>query len=901
MTQKPDDIFAGGGEMGRLMRSHNWHQTPFGAAENWSVSLKTAVSICLNAYFPTAVWWGEDFRLLYNDPFRPILGRNRHPQSLGRPAQAIFPESWHVIGLQLKSIFETQQANREENIMLPVLRQGFLEESYYTYSYSPLRDAAGTVEGVFTVLSETTSQILSERRLAVLTALSAHCYESKTTDEVYRLTTQALAQNPADIPFSALYHLDVTYAQATLCEATSAPYLPQTISLSQIDPWLFAQVLRTKNSLTVDEVAGRLAMTGPLADATAEVADATLPVGVFSLPVTQARVLPVCASDQSDVMGLLVLGINPAIALDAEYSTFFDTIAAHLATAITNANAHKTKQALLASEGKLKSFFDADVIGISFGDIHDAIYDANDEFLRIVGYSRDDLRSGLLRWTSITPSDYSFLDEMAISEAKATGACTPYEKEYIRKNGDRVPVLVGFNLIGDCRKESVAFILDISDRRKTQIEREQALVREHTARKAAERANRIKDEFLAVISHELRTPLNPILGWTQILRRGKLSQEKTAFALAAIERNANLQVQLISDLLDISSVLHGTMQISKQPTDLKTVVHSALETMRLAAEQKSLTLELNLSPTYPCVVMGDAGRLQQIVWNLLSNAVKFTPTGGQVSVTLQAIRQADRLCAQVKISDTGQGIAADFLPYVFEYFRQEDYSTTRQFGGLGLGMAITRQLTELHGGTVRAGSAGEDQGATFTLKIPLATQPTPMPARESLLVSSKSLSENFSKNPDESPGESPGESTSGSTDESSREANHMAAHFFEGLRVLLVDDEPDSLEITAFVLQQTGAVVTMASSGAAALANIHQAPPDILISDIGMPEMDGYTLIKQVRSLPADQGGETMALALTAYAGEPSCQQAIAAGFQRYLAKPIDPDELLKVIRETLN
>ncbi|MGB3669524.1 MAG: ATP-binding protein [Phormidesmis sp.] len=867
MAQKPDDIFAGGGEMGKLMRSHPWHQSPFGAAESWSISLKTAVNICLNAYFPTAIWWGEDFRLLYNDAFRPILGRHRHPQSLGRPAQVVFPESWHVIGAQLEGVLETQQANREENIRLPVLRQGYLEESYYTYSYSPLRDEAGRVRGVFTVLNETTSQILSERRLAVLTALSAHRYTANTTDEIYRLTAQSLAQNPADIPFSALYCLEANHAQAVLYEATSAPYLPQIITLGQSDsqsdpqsdPWLFAQVLQTKSGLTVDDVAGRLVVTGAVS--------ATLPEGVFSLPVGQARVLPVCASGQyasgqSEVMALLVLGINPAIALDAEYSTFFDAIAAHLATAITNTNAHKTEQALLASEGKLKSFFDANVVGILFGDVDNAIYDANDEFLRIVGYSRDDLQARGLHWKDITPPDYSFLDEIAISEARATGACTPYEKEYIRKDGSRVPVLVGFNLIGDRREDLVAFILDISDRKKTEIEREQSLVREHTAREAAERASQIKDEFLAVISHELRTPLNPILGWTQMLRRGALNGEKTAFALETIERNARLQVQLISDLLDISSVLRGKMRVSKQPIDLKSAILSALETVQLAAEQKSLTLELNLSPTHPCVVIGDAGRLQQVIWNLLSNAVKFTPAGGQVSVTLKAIERVDGLSAQLQVSDTGKGIAADFLPYVFEYFRQEDYSTTRQFGGLGLGMAIARQLTELHGGTIRADSTGEDRGATFTIKIPLAaSQKMPMPPEESPLDSSARLS---------------------------------------GFKVLVVDDEPDSLEITAFALQQAGAVVTTASSGSAALAAIHQAPPDILISDIGMPGMDGYMLIKQVRALPAEQGGRTVALALTAYADELDLRQAIAAGFQRHLTKPIDPDELVKAIEEAL-
>ena len=393
----------------------------------------------------------------------------------------------------------------------------------------------------------------------------------------------------------------------------------------------------------------------------------------------------------------------------------------------------------------------------------------------------------------------------------------------------------------------------ITEQKQRETEREELLNREYAAREAAERANRIKDEFLAVVSHELRSPLNPILGWSQLLKRGQLSPERTAQALEIIERNAKLQVQLIDDLLDISRILRGKLSLEKVPTDLDGVISAAIETVRLSAEAKSIQVR---TITSPCAIIGDSGRLQQVIWNLLSNAVKFTPQGGDVTVTSVAIRDF----AQITVTDTGKGIGPEFLPFVFEHFQQEDYSTTRQFGGLGLGLAIARQLVELHDGTIAVDSPGEEQGATFTVQIPIAP--------DHMLSQPVSIAK--------------------------------PAHSLQGLRILTVDDDHDSQEITAFVLEEAGAKVTAVSSGAAALQAMAQFSPDILISDIGMPDMDGYTLIREIRKLSAQQGKGLLAIALSAYAGELDHQQSLAAGFQRHLTKPIDPDALIAAICELL-
>ncbi len=393
---------------------------------------------------------------------------------------------------------------------------------------------------------------------------------------------------------------------------------------------------------------------------------------------------------------------------------------------------------------------------------------------------------------------------------------------------------------------------DISDRKTAETEREILLQQEQAARAEAERANRIKDEFLAVLSHELRSPLNPILGWSKLLQKGKLDSARQTEALKTIERNAKLQAQLVEDLLDISRIMQGKLSLTAAPVCLNFVIAAAIETVRLAAEAKQIQIRLDLDPAITPVA-GDVARLQQVVWNLLSNAVKFTPPNGQVRVELRQLRDL----AQIRVIDTGKGIQPQFLPHVFEYFRQEDGSTTRKFGGLGLGLAIARQIVEMHGGSLGVESAGEDQGATFTVQLPLS----PQAPRES---------------------EPPQPQTTASA--------------LSNLHILLVDDEIDTREFEAFLLAQSGAKVTAVSSGVEALQALDQLIPDLLVSDIGMADMDGYQLIEHIRSRSPDPAGQMPAIALTAYAAELDQQKALQSGFQAHLSKPVQPEELLKVI-----
>ncbi|MEA5451881.1 ATP-binding protein [Leptolyngbya sp. CCNP1308] len=402
---------------------------------------------------------------------------------------------------------------------------------------------------------------------------------------------------------------------------------------------------------------------------------------------------------------------------------------------------------------------------------------------------------------------------------------------------------------------------DITKQKQAALEREQLLKREQAAREDAERANHIKDEFLAVLSHELRSPLNPILGWIRLLRNGKLDSAHQINALDTIERNAKLQAQLIEDLLDISRIMQGKLTLIATPVSLAFVIAAAVQTVRLAADAKNVQITLDLDPDVT-PVSGDAARLQQIVWNLLANAVKFTDNGGQVTVQLRRVAaegNLGRAMAQIRVIDTGQGINPQFLPHVFEHFRQEDGSTTRQFGGLGLGLAIVRQIVELHGGTVKAESRGEHQGATFSVQLPALQQATPIRSEQNQLQSG-------------------------------------AETRLGKVQILLVEDDTDTREVQSFLLEQHGATVTAVASGVEALQALEQLIPDVIVSDIGMAEMNGYKLMQQIRSRPSDQGGTVPAIALTAYAAEIDQKRAIQAGFQTHLTKPLESERFVSEI-----
>jgi PAS domain S-box-containing protein len=388
------------------------------------------------------------------------------------------------------------------------------------------------------------------------------------------------------------------------------------------------------------------------------------------------------------------------------------------------------------------------------------------------------------------------------------------------------------------------------------------LDREHSAREEAEAANRAKDEFLATVSHELRTPLNAILGWAHMLRNNKLDQTTQARALETVERNAKSQAQLIEDILDVSRIVTGKVRLDVRPVELVPVVEAALDSVRPAADAKDIRIEAILDPRAG-LISGDPDRLQQIVWNLASNAVKFTPKGGRVQIRLERVNSH----IEIVMTDTGQGISAEFLPYVFDRFRQADATSTRRYGGLGLGLAIVRHLVEMHGGTVRAESPGEEKGATFTVTLPLMVA-----------------------NIDPLEGERMQPAYFGST-------SLEPLTRLEGVSVLVVDDESDTREMLRIMIGQLGAVVKSCASSNEAITMLRDWQPDVIVSDIEMPDEDGYELMRRVRLWEATMGATQIpAVALTAYARVEDRMRALAAGYQMHIAKPAEPAELAAVI-----
>jgi signal transduction histidine kinase len=440
-----------------------------------------------------------------------------------------------------------------------------------------------------------------------------------------------------------------------------------------------------------------------------------------------------------------------------------------------------------------------------------------------------------------------FDDELLAAKAVQTGA-----QDYLIKG----------QVDGHLLARSMRYAIE---RGRVEEERAELLARERAARAEAEAANRAKDEFLATLSHELRTPLSAIIGWAELLHSGGLDETTAARAIEAIERNAKSQAQLIEDLLDVSRIITGKLQLNIRPVELIPIMTAAIDVVRPAAEAKAIQLRVILDSTID-PVSGDPDRLQQIVWNLLSNGVKFTPRGGRVEVRLGQIDSK----IQIQVSDTGMGIKPEFLPYVFDRFRQADSTSTRAHGGLGLGLAIVRHLVELHGGTVQVESHGEGQGATFIVQLPLravrapATEITEAPPDS---VVNRAVRAGYGRLP-----------------------------ALEGVHVLVVDDEPDARELLVTVLVQASATVTAVGSAAEALEAVQRLRLDALVSDIGMPEQDGYTLIRKVRSLEPERGGQIPAVALTAYARSEDRLRALTAGYQMHVPKPIEPIELVMVV-----
>jgi PAS domain S-box-containing protein len=482
---------------------------------------------------------------------------------------------------------------------------------------------------------------------------------------------------------------------------------------------------------------------------------------------------------------------------------------------------------------------------------------------RILGYSSEEAVGKHI--TLIIPRDRWSEEDDVLARIGRGERVDHFETVRRAKDGHLLQISLTVSPIRDADGRVVGaskVARDITDRKLAEVERERLLASEKQARQDAEDANRLKDEFLAVVSHELRSPLNAITGWASLLQTGRLTSEQAQRAINTIQRNAQTQNQMIADLLDVSRIVSKRMRLDIRPFRLIDVIEAAIEVIRPAAEAKGIRLQTFLDPA-AAPVAGDPDRLQQIMTNLLSNSIKFTSKGGRVQVQLHRVNSH----VEILVTDTGEGIAPEVLPFIFERFRQGGTGSTREYGGLGLGLTIARHIAELHGGTIAARSEGIGKGAQFTIRLPI------MAALEPVRI--------------------PGEERDHPT---AQQGLHGDAPSLAGLRILVVDDEADARDVLSLILGNAGAEVVAVESAARALEMIQQWHPDLLVSDIGMPQEDGFTLLRKLRALPPEQGGRIPAIALTAFARTQDRLNILSAGYQMHVPKPIEQLELLTVV-----
>ncbi len=519
---------------------------------------------------------------------------------------------------------------------------------------------------------------------------------------------------------------------------------------------------------------------------------------------------------------------------------------------------------LRQSQERLQAMIAQTTAGIVQTDLTGQFLVVNHRFCEIVGRSSEQLLAGMRMQDCTHPDDVPG-NLVLLRCAVQAGESFRLEKRYLRPGGAPAWASTTVTVIKDASgapDSLVAVVIDINDRKAYEREREALLANEQASRMEAEAANRAKDMFLATLSHEMRTPLNAIVGWVGILRQAGRTEADLEEGLDVIDRNTRAQVQLIDDVLDVSRIISGKLRLEIRPSNLIEITKAGIDVVRPAADAKTITIDARFDASAGQASC-DAARIQQVVWNLLSNAIKFTPAGGKVIVSLTR----ERSILMIKVADTGQGMSTDLLPYVFDRFRQADSSTKRRFGGLGLGLSIVKQLVEMHGGTVEAHSDGQGTGSTFVVRLPIRA----IRIDESDEVSA--TGDEFDAAP----------------------ASHMALVRLDGVRVLVVDDEADARRLLIKVLEQTGAIITAVASVADAMNALPEAHPDVLVSDLGMPDADGFDLIQRVRAAGYSVR-DLPAVALSAFVQKEDQRQALLAGFQVHMPKPVDPHDLTVTI-----
>jgi signal transduction histidine kinase len=829
---------AGGGESAKLIRKVDWTSTSVGPVDTWPQSLKSLVSMMLHSRHPMFLWWGSDLVQFYNDGYMPSFGVGRHPSAMGQRGRECWAEIWPIIGPEIAAV-QLGEATFHEDALVPIFRNGRMEEVYWTYGYSPVREADGSIAGVLVVVTETTSRVVALRRLRTAQNLAELLSGAEHTDDVAHAVVRALAATPEDSPWALAFHGDsnspvrVPIAASGLDAAGTAAVSAHLLARLEADARS-----QPEQVLTLIDMSGVPALPGtPWPEAS-----------------THAVVMPLRAGPGSAKYGQLVIGLSARLPYDSAYREHVLGLERQLTSA---AQRIRSQGARLAAEGARRDlllqapFAAALMVGPGWR------YElANDLYVRMVG------RQVVGReWPECFP-ELLGTPVHEILRKVYDGGETFFANEQLvplARESDNVVeerffdfTMVPIRTQGDAVDAMMVVAAEMTTRVQARRDLERTAAERATLVRELEQASAAKDQFLAMLGHELRNPLSPIV--TALTLMGRRQGGDTSRERAIIARQVKHLVRLVDDLLDVSRVTRGKIELRREDCDVSVLVDDALEIVDTLLKRRRHQLQVQVAPNLRW--HGDGTRIKQVIANLLSNAARYTPAGGHVNLSVGA--EGGELV--IRVQDDGQGLDAELLPRLFEPFVQGPRDASRSDGGLGLGLAVVKALVGLHGGSVSANSDGLGRGSEFVVRLPgLLTDASSPPADERKPVAQVGASSQGKK------------------------------------RVLIVEDNQDAADSLAELLELDGHDVRVARDGPSALALSGEFEPQVALLDIGLPVMDGYQLVRALRRDLRD--GSCQYFAMTGYGQPGDAALAAVAGFERVLVKPIDHELLEHLLR----
>ena len=833
-----DGFLRADGEAARLIHQIQWEHTPLGPTSEWPVLLRVMLRLMLRSRQPMFLWWGPELIQFYNDAYIPIFGIGKHPAAMGQQGVECWREVWPLISPQIDDVMSRGKGIRYIDARFSIFRNGRMEEIFGTYSYSPITDDDGTVAGTLAICEETTERVVTGRRNEVVRALADALGKVTNRDSVVGATMRVFRESPIDIPAAFFYRgspqLDTpVLVQESAGEQDAAPRDDEALrdALSRW-PERLSEILAGRPA-RINRV---LALPGPRG----------------SEPVTDAFLVPTRSADGAPGNELVAYGLNPRVPFDDGYRQFLEQLTESISVASTLASASRARVDVEIERNNLlmqAPVATAVLIGPSmvFGL-------ANPMFCQITGRTGLEGKSHAEVFPELEGTELpGILQEVYRTGTRYVSAETLVRLQQAGKEGVE-DHYVEFNLEPMRNRAGAVYgIMAVAVDVTAQVQARHAMERSHAERQQlleqAEAASQAKDEFLAMLGHELRNPLSPIVTALEVMRQsGDSSTQKEQ---AIVQRQVDHLVRLVQDLLDVSAITRGKVQLRRSWTEVQDILTRAAEMARPLIDRRRHALVIDV-PREPVHWLGDADRLAQVVSNLLINSARYTPPGGRISLAAEVQREE----IVIRVRDTGIGIPADLLPNVFDLFFQGRRTVDRAEGGLGLGLALVRNLVAMHGGTTEAFSEGTDQGSEFVVRLPLVAHDA--------------------------------------SDE--RQAKLPSPAAFRPLRILIVDDNRDAAESLAELLRMDGHVVQVAFRPLAGLAISEEFRPEVALLDIGLPEMDGYELARRFRKLLGDD--ECQLIALSGY-GQPGDQlRSAEAGFKAHLVKPADVTALRHLLRE---